>query len=144
LSIESVTVPIYENNKGAVDLAGNPVYHKRVKHIEIRYHAIREKVADGTVILLKIPTRANFADMHTKAVSKVVFDILSPFIVSRIENLWYYHGYYYSNDIFMIHIISLILDVVCDKTRERYCIDLDDMSQVSFMCSSNKGGRVLT
>ena len=85
--IETETVPIYEDNKSAVDLAGNPVYHKRVKHIDIRYHAIREKVADGTVIILKIPTRANFADVHTKAVSKVVFDTLSPFIVSRIETL---------------------------------------------------------
>ena len=87
LGIETETVPIYEDNKGAVDLAGNPVYHKRVKHIDIRYHAIREKVADGTVIILKIPTRANFADVHTKAVSKVVFDTLSPFIVSRVETL---------------------------------------------------------
>ena len=87
LGIETETVPIYEDNKGAVDLAGNPVYHKRVKHIDIRYHAIREKVADGTVIVLKIPTRANFADVHTKAVSKVVFDTLSPFIVSRIETV---------------------------------------------------------
>ena len=64
LGIETEAVPIYEDNKGAVDLAGNPVYHKRVKHIDIRYHAIREKVADGTVIILKIPTRANFADVH--------------------------------------------------------------------------------
>ena len=87
LGIETETVPIYEDNKGAVDLAGNSVYHKRVKHIDIRYHAIREKVAVGTVIVLKIPTRANFADVHTKTVSKVMFDSLSPFIVSRIESL---------------------------------------------------------
>ena len=44
LGIETETVPIYEDNKSAVDLAGNPVYHKRVKHIDIWYHAIREKV----------------------------------------------------------------------------------------------------
>ena len=87
LGIETETIPIYEDNKGAVDLAGNPVYHKRVKHIDIRYHDIREKVADETVIALKIPFRANFADVHTKAVSKVVFDTLSPFIVSRIDTL---------------------------------------------------------
>jgi len=87
LGIEIETVPIYEDNKGAVDLAGNPVYHKRVKHIDIRYHSIREKVADGTVIILKIPTRANFADVHTKAVTKLVFDTLSPFIITKIDTL---------------------------------------------------------
>ena len=58
LGIKPEAVPIYEDNWGAVDLAGNPVYLKWVKHI-------REKVADGTVIVLKIPTRANFVDVHT-------------------------------------------------------------------------------
>ena len=87
LGIKSEAVPIYEDNYGAVDLAGYPVYLKRVKHIVIRYHAICKKVADGRVIILKIPTRTIFADVHTKAVSKVVFDTLSPFIVCRIENL---------------------------------------------------------
>ena len=86
LGIKTEAVPIYEDNKGAVDLAGTRVYLKRVKQIGIRYHAIRKKV-DGRVIILKIPTRANFADVHTKAVSTVVFDTLSPFIVCRIENL---------------------------------------------------------
>ena len=43
----------------------------------------------------------------------------------------------------MNYINLLIMNVVCDETRERYCSDLDDMSQVSFMCSSNTGG-VLT
>ena len=44
---------------------------------------------------------------------------------------------------FMTYAILLTFDVVCEETSERYCSDLDDMSQVSFMCSSNTGG-VLT
>jgi hypothetical protein len=87
LGIETETVTIFEDSKGAVNLAGNPVYYTRVKHIDIWYHSIRKKVADGTVVVLKIPTRANFADVDTKAVSKVVLDNPSPFIVCRIENL---------------------------------------------------------
>jgi len=89
------------------------------------------------------PHKSQPFDMYTKAVSKVVFDTLSLFIVCRTETLWWYYGHYYSKDIFMIYAILLILDVVCDETRERYCSDLDDMSQVSFMCSLNTGG-VLT
>ena len=84
------------------------------------------------VIVLKIPTRANFANVHTKAVSKVLFDTLSPFIACRIENLWCYYSHFYSNDIIMNYTISLILDVVYCETSERYCSDLDDTSQVSF------------
>ena len=87
LGIEIETVPIYEDNKGAVDLAGNPVYHRRVKLIDIWCHSIREKVADGSVIILKITTRANFADVHTKAVTKLVFDTLSLFIITKIDSL---------------------------------------------------------
>jgi hypothetical protein len=45
--------------------------------------------------------------------------------------------------LFMTYTILLILDVACDETSERYCSDLDDMSQVSFMCSLNTEG-VLT
>ena len=40
-------------------------------------------------------------------------------------------------------LFTLIHYNICLETCERYCSDLDDMSQVSFMCSSNTGG-VLT
>uniref|UniRef100_A0AAV1V1C5 Uncharacterized protein n=1 Tax=Peronospora matthiolae TaxID=2874970 RepID=A0AAV1V1C5_9STRA len=38
---------IYEDNQGSSALAKNPEFHKRTKHIDIRYHFVREKVADG-------------------------------------------------------------------------------------------------
>ena len=44
-------VKIYEDNQGSIALAKNPVYHKRTKHIDIRYHFVREKVEDGQVML---------------------------------------------------------------------------------------------
>ena len=77
-------VPIFIDNKGAVDLSGNPMYHKRTKHIDIRYHFIREKVGDGTVIILKISTKSNLADVHTKSVTKEIFLRLTPYIISKI------------------------------------------------------------
>jgi hypothetical protein len=77
-------VPIFIDNKGAVDLSGNPMYHKRTKHIDIRYHFIREKVGDGTVIILKISTKSNLADEHTKSVTKEIFLRLTPYIISKI------------------------------------------------------------
>ena len=46
-----------EPHEGGVDSDSKPLKFKQ-----------SEKVADGTVIILKIPTRANFADVHTKAV----------------------------------------------------------------------------
>ena len=40
-------VKIYEDNQGSIALAKNPQFHKRTKHIDIRYHFVREKVKDG-------------------------------------------------------------------------------------------------
>lgn len=40
-------VIIYIDNKSSIDLAKNPVFHGRSKHIDIRYHFIRECVEKG-------------------------------------------------------------------------------------------------
>ena len=37
---------IYEDNQGAISMAKNPVGHARTKHIDIRYHFVRERVQD--------------------------------------------------------------------------------------------------
>ena len=42
-------VKIYEDNQSSIALAKNPEFHKRTKHIDIRYHFVREKVTDGQV-----------------------------------------------------------------------------------------------
>ena len=44
-------VNVYETNQGAIALAKNSEFHKRTKHIDIRYHFVHEKVEDGHVIL---------------------------------------------------------------------------------------------
>jgi len=43
-------IPLHGDNKGAVDLALNPMTGKRSKHIAIKHHAIREYVEDGNVV----------------------------------------------------------------------------------------------
>lgn len=42
-------VKIFEDNQDAIALAKNPEFYKRTKHIDIRYHFVREKVEDGQV-----------------------------------------------------------------------------------------------
>ncbi|XP_074376598.1 secreted RxLR effector protein 161-like [Apium graveolens] len=49
-------VTIYVDNKSAIDLAKNPVFHGRSKHIDIRYHFIRECVERGEITTKHIPT----------------------------------------------------------------------------------------
>ena len=47
-------IPIFCDNTSAIAISNNPVQHSRTKHIDIRYHFIREHVMNGTVVLLSL------------------------------------------------------------------------------------------
>ena len=61
------------DNNSANDLAHNPVHHERTKHIDIRYHRIREFIFDGTIEIFYVNTLDNPADIFTKSVTVSVF-----------------------------------------------------------------------
>ena len=67
---EKESVILHVDNKGAIELAKNPVYHQRSKHIDIRYHFIREQVERNIVDLIYVPSDENIADIFTKPASK--------------------------------------------------------------------------
>ena len=58
---------VFCDNKGALDLVANNKTHKRTKHIDIRYHFIREFIRNGTIELFYIESAKNIADVFTKA-----------------------------------------------------------------------------
>jgi hypothetical protein len=58
------------DNQGALNLALNPISHGRTKHIAIRHHYIREKVADKIVWIQYIPTEIMTADSLTKGLGR--------------------------------------------------------------------------
>ncbi|KAE9164209.1 hypothetical protein PF005_g30125 [Phytophthora fragariae] len=60
---------IYEDNQGAMALAKNVGYQARTKHIDIRYHFIREKVVSNEVELEYVDTKNQLADFTTKGLS---------------------------------------------------------------------------
>lgn len=66
-------INLFCDNKGAIDLAHNPINHQRSKHIDIRYHYIRSEISAGTVLLHYVPSEQNVADIFTKPVSKNSF-----------------------------------------------------------------------
>ena len=47
---------ILEDNQSAIEMASNPKYHGRTKHIDIRHHFIRDQVEQGNVRLTYCPT----------------------------------------------------------------------------------------
>ena len=66
-------MPLEVDNKGAGYMAENDINNKRTKHIDIRYHFIRNHIADKTVELFYIETNNNIADIFTKALPVPAF-----------------------------------------------------------------------
>jgi hypothetical protein len=60
-------VKIFADNQGAIALTKNPVFHNHSKHIDVQYHYICKKVADGELQIKFIPTADMVADALTKA-----------------------------------------------------------------------------
>jgi hypothetical protein len=61
-------VPLLIDNQSAIRLGRNPMYHKRSKHIEIKWHWLREKVSELNVVeLVYVRSADNTADIFTKA-----------------------------------------------------------------------------
>jgi len=58
-----------EDNQGAIAIAHNPVDHARTKHIDIRYHFVREAVQERFVELKYCSSRNMIADLLTKPLS---------------------------------------------------------------------------
>ena len=60
---------LWSDNNGAIQLTYNPIHHKRTKHIEIKYHFIRDKVKSNDIVVDKVHTSEMLAGILTKNTS---------------------------------------------------------------------------
>lgn len=69
-----VRTPVLKiDNKSAIDLCKNPVHHERSKHIDTKYHYIRDCVEKKKIIVEQISTKDQLADTLTKPLGRVLF-----------------------------------------------------------------------
>ncbi|KAH9790306.1 Integrase catalytic domain-containing protein [Citrus sinensis] len=73
LGLTQEHINVYCDSQSAIHLTKNQVYHARTKHIDVRFHFVREIVDDGKILLQKIKTAENPADMLTKVVMTIKF-----------------------------------------------------------------------
>ena len=74
LGIGKIPGTIFEDNEGAIFLAKNQQVSMRTKHIDVKYHFIREYIVDGTVEVMFVASEDNDADIFTKNVGREAFD----------------------------------------------------------------------
>jgi hypothetical protein len=74
LEMEATTILC--DNQSCIKMTENPVFHDRSKHIEIRYHYIRDMVHRGALKLRYISTDEQVADVLTKPLARVKFEHL--------------------------------------------------------------------
>ena len=70
--IQGPTV-MFEDNNSCIAQTENPLHHKRTKHIDVSYHFTRQMVEEDLVVLEKVGTEDQVADMLTKPLCKALF-----------------------------------------------------------------------
>ena len=66
--------PLVSDNQGGIFLAINPAHDRRLKHVDIRYHFIRENVESKQVDIVYISTDDMTADIRTKPLGRTKFE----------------------------------------------------------------------
>ncbi|XP_019420639.1 PREDICTED: uncharacterized protein LOC109330816 [Lupinus angustifolius] len=66
-------VTLFCDNKYALHIAANPVFHERTKHIEIDCHVVRERLQNNTIHILPVSTSLQLTDIFTKSLNPSPF-----------------------------------------------------------------------
>lgn len=67
------TTIIKEDNQACIAIAENPTQHARTKHIDVRYHFVREHVSENRIKLEYVMSRENLADIFTKGLGRELY-----------------------------------------------------------------------
>uniref|UniRef100_A0A7S1P2F0 Reverse transcriptase Ty1/copia-type domain-containing protein n=1 Tax=Vitrella brassicaformis TaxID=1169539 RepID=A0A7S1P2F0_9ALVE len=77
---------LHADSGGAILSSHNPIVSQRTKHIDVRYHYLRDLVQSGVVSVRSLPSSENVADILTKGLGREAHEYLSQRITGR-QNL---------------------------------------------------------
>lgn len=87
MAIES-SIQLRIDNVSAIDLAKNPISHGRIKHIEVKFHFLKDMVNKGRIVLAYCKTKVQFIDLFTKPLKINSFDFLKESLgIVSLKNL---------------------------------------------------------
>jgi hypothetical protein len=70
---EYTYVPLQCDSTSVISVAKNPVLHSKTKHIEVRYHFLRDNIEKGKIALIHVPTHEQLANIFTKPLDQATF-----------------------------------------------------------------------
>ncbi|RWS08469.1 RxLR effector candidate protein-like protein, partial [Leptotrombidium deliense] len=73
LSLKQAATRILCDNQGAIKLVGNPEFHQRTKHIDVRHNFIRDAQSDGKITVQYVDTKKQAAGFLTKLLNSPQF-----------------------------------------------------------------------
>ena len=73
LGLAQSSVTLFCDSQSAIHLASHQAYHETTKHIDVRFHFIREMIEDKEIQVMKIGTEDSPTDMLTKSLPRVKF-----------------------------------------------------------------------
>ncbi len=77
-----VSMSVFVDNQAAILMSKNDVYHDRTKHIDIRYHFVRDAVKSGLFNIQWVPSDEQLADGMTKGLGAVIFERLFKLVMN--------------------------------------------------------------
>ena len=69
-------IPFYYDNTSAISISKNPVSHSKMKHIPIKYHFLREQVAEKNIRVEYVGTKEQVTDIFTKPLPHKSFEYI--------------------------------------------------------------------
>ncbi|KAL8116754.1 hypothetical protein AgCh_023059 [Apium graveolens] len=148
LNIPPVT--LFIDNKSAIDLAKNPVFHGRSKHIDIRFHFIRECIENGDIVVKHICNEEQRADSLTKALSAARFERMRSLLGVRncVQDFKNNIDVRRDSDNFLricvLVLIALlrhvqgICDNLTDRMKQMHDLDVDPVTDIVICCGQTE------
>ena len=73
-------IVVHCDSQSAIHLIKDSMHHERTKHIIVKYHSIREVIAQDNMVVIKISTKDNPIDMMIKLIPVAKFDLCSDLV----------------------------------------------------------------
>ena len=84
LKIDMSAMVIYEDNQSTIKLAKDWIFRKRSKHIDVRYHLVRDHSTRGNISLIYCPSQHMVADTLTKPLPVHTFKLMREMLLGTI------------------------------------------------------------